>query len=170
MNRHVRTVVQFAAVVVAVAGCHYAAVTPPPAPPPPPPPPRPEPSCATSAIVTYDPDNLQYPLTVSAKPITADYPQSNPSDWAICWYLVVRGNDPDPFTVMKLEDVDSVTGKGGGSILVGDQNFQGKGFVRMHFNAEPNASSVTITYKVVGRLKGATTDLAVDPDIIIQKK
>jgi len=130
-------------------------------------------SCARVAVVTYDPDNAQFPLTVDAKPLEVTYPARDASKWAVCWYLVVQGDDPDPFQQMKLEDVDAVKGQNGQSVLKGDQSFQGKGFVKVFFNDEPKWSAgsdphATIPYKVVGRLKGATTDLAVDPDIIIR--
>jgi hypothetical protein len=175
MTNRARIAAIFVAVGFGILGCHYAQTSPPPPAPPPPPPQVSEPTCATSAIVTYDPADTTYPLRVSAKPIAVQYPAQDASKWAVCWYLVVQGSDPDPFDQMKLEGVDSVTGKNGHRVLCGDTNFQGKGFVKAFFCDEPNwppgpNPSVTIHYSVIGRLKGATQDLAVDPDIIIQKK
>jgi hypothetical protein len=170
MKSRVRVAAFAAGVIVAVVGCH----TVPPPPPPPPPAEMPEPTCASVATLTYDPANTTSPLTLSAKPITVNYPAQNASQWAVCWYLVVRGNDPDPFDQMKLEGVGSLTGRGGRSVLMGDQNFRGRGFVKASFNDEPiwpttGPQQVKVTYFVVGRLRGATTDLAVDPEIIIKR-
>jgi hypothetical protein len=171
MTNRARIAVVVAAVGFGFFGCHYAKTTPPP---PPPPPQETGPTCASVATVTYDPANTTHPLQVSHKPITVMYPAQNAPQWAVCWYLVVQGNDPDPFDQMKLEGVGSLTGQRGQSVLLGDLNFRGKGFVKARFNDEPiwpagASSSVTVHYSVIGRLKGATQDLNVDPDVVIQK-
>ena len=174
MTNRARIALVVAAVGFGLIGCHYAKTTPPP-PPPPPPPQEAGPTCASVATLTYDPANATHPLTVSAKPITVTYPSGDASRWAVCWYLVVQGSDPDPFDQMKLEGVDSLVGQHGRSVLLGDQNFRGRGYVKAFFNDEPSwpsgaNPSVTVHYKVIGRLKGATQDLNADPDVVIQKR
>jgi hypothetical protein len=156
---------------LAAAGCHYAATTPPPAPPPPPAPDVTA-QCDFSATITYV-ENGTPELVVDLKPFPAQYPHQNPNQSAVCWFLHYSTDDY-PFSVMKLEGVDSVHGQHGGPILKGDLNFRGGDRVKMIFNDEPNwpttgPQEVTIPYTVVGRLKGATQDLSADPDLIIKR-
>jgi hypothetical protein len=129
--------------------------------------------CTAVAVITYDPNDAQYPLRLSQKQLPAKYPTQNPAAKAVCWFLDYGGG-AYPFEEMKLVGVDSVQGQNGRSVLHGDLNFRGQDRVKAIFNDEPNWPSgadaaVTITYTIVGRLKGATQDLAVDPAVIIQR-
>lgn len=170
MRSRARVAAFAAGFIVTFAGCH---TVPPPPPPPPPVPPPVTAQCTAVAVITYVAADPQFPLRVSHKQLPAKYPTQNPSTQAVCWFLDY-GDGPYPFDEMKLEGVESVQGQQGQSVLKGDLNFRGQNRVKAIFNDEPNwpagsDPSVTVVYAVVGRLKGSTQNLAVDPEVIIQR-
>ena len=129
------------------------------------------PSCRALATLTYD-ATATPPLSVSPKPITVFYPSANRDKWAVCWTLVVKGDNADPFSEIRLTGVSDVAGQGGQPVLKGDTNFKGRQIVSAFFNDEPDwgtADEILVSYGINAKLRGSTTYLSYDPDIVIQK-
>jgi hypothetical protein len=131
-------------------------------------------SCLEIATLTWD--GSLGTLTLFPKPsITVDYPGNGAPSWAICWQLAVKNSaDAFPFDQLRL-DIAPKAGQHGKPVLVGDTNFRDNHqMVSVRFLDEPVWSAgadphVVVPYTVVARLKGQSSDLVVDPDIVIRK-
>lgn len=136
-------------------------------------------ACLEFVTLTYSPATASAVarLDVDKKPVEVEFPKSRPGAWAICWNLLIKGNDPEPFAKLELVGVEVPKGKGNQSVLKcvpGGCDFLVKGDLRTFFNDEPllprpspGRPWLTIPYSIDAALANGKP-IVVDPDIVIK--